>query len=307
MVVVFFWPDDDGPRYKGISLKEWALIHDRATGRESVHNSKYDPDKLRESEAAILAIGTNALPSLLDWIQIELKPTPWRDKIADIIDKVPGELWDQPPLNAWLGDRNWDRFQAAGVAFDILGTNASPALAELTRLLFEQRTEDLCGQAAHGLACIGEAGVPPLLVAAEDPSFRYRRVVVANLWSEPRWGTNSSRVIELLAKSVSDSEERVALRAAESLGSLEIEPEISIPALTNGLSDQRKEVRFASVRSLGWMSSRMGKRVVPALPALVEALTDTSREVRDCATNVILKIAPETLSRGSNSVGKAKE
>ncbi len=53
----------------------------------------------------------------------------------------------------------------------------------------------------------------------------------------------------------------------------------------------KHEVRYVWARSLAWM----GKQARPAVLALSAALQDSDHEARRCATNILLKIAPEVL------------
>lgn len=107
--VALIWPGEKEPKYKGRTLTQWIVLHDRATGRESVHKSDYNPVMLQEAEHAVHQIGTNALPWLIKWIQSVPSRSRWRQRTADALDKLPGQLWDREPIDSWLSDPEWMR------------------------------------------------------------------------------------------------------------------------------------------------------------------------------------------------------
>src|SRR5437016_5420191 len=127
------------PEYNGKSLTEWLLLYERSPGAESDPRSYYDPAALQAAEHAVRQIGTNALPWLLKWIQCEPSSTGWRDKLAVVIDKLPGGLNDTSFVSSALRDRSDLREAVAFEAFRILGTNACSMAPELTRLMNESK------------------------------------------------------------------------------------------------------------------------------------------------------------------------
>jgi HEAT repeat protein len=76
------------------------------------------------------------------------------------------------------------------------------------------------------------------------------------------------------------------------LGALAMQPEIVVPALTNGLTHPKYQVRAAAAAALGVF----GLQASSAAPGVLTLLTDTNRDVRKVATNTLLKIAPEALT-----------
>jgi len=289
--VALLWPGEREPEYKGRTLTQWIVLHDRATGAESVHKSAYDPSTLWEADNAVYHIGTNALPWLIKWIQSVPSRSRWRQKTADALDKLPGELWDRTPVDSSLDDPAQTRLGVAGWGFYMLGSNANAAVPELTRLANDRALPQISRNAAMGaLTSIGEAGVPTLLAILSDRTHPNRSDAAGDI-GHTRLGTNADIAVHLLAKCVADPDTATAARAAGALGYLKIKPEVSVPALAQGLRDPRDEVRSDCAMSL----SRLGELARPALPELTVALADSNRNVRISATNACRKIAPDLL------------
>jgi len=287
--VALLWPRENEPKYKGRTLTQWIVLHDRATGRESVHKSAYDPSMLREADEAVQHIGTNALPWLIKWIQSVPTDSRWRRRVTHVLERLPGDLWDREPIDSWLNDPEWMRLDVAYWGFHMLGTNANAAVPELTRLANDRSLPQISRSSAMGaLTTIGEAGVPTLLAILSDSTHPDRSDAAAAI-THARLGTNAGFAVHLLARCVADPDTATATRAAGSLGNLRINPEVSVPVLTQGLRDARHEVRSVCA----WSLSLFGEEARSALPALTVALCDTNWEVRRCATNACRKIAPD--------------
>lgn len=130
--LALLWPEKREPRYNGITLTEWIILHERWSGRNSPLGSRwvatsvlvapFNPDEppLQETEKAVHQIGTNALPWLLEWIQCERAS--WRYKASSATEKVFGS--DSPFAYDWCEDPGWIKEQVALAGFEILRTNA---------------------------------------------------------------------------------------------------------------------------------------------------------------------------------------
>jgi HEAT repeat protein len=292
IIVGLLWPQDQGPEYEGRTLLQWIIIHDRATGAESVHKSAYNPSALREADAAVHHIGTNALPWLIKWIQEPPTRFAWRERVSGILEKLPGRIWDWDPVDSALEDPAWVRNSAAYWGFYILGTNASTAGPELTRLAENRQSPQVARSALAALTCIGETGIPTLLAVASDTTHPNRPDAVGSL-GDVKLGTNAEVVVRLLSQCIADTNQSTSVRAAEALGRLAIQPDLSVPALAEGLRDSRREVRSYCAVSLG----DFGAQARSAVPALIALLGDSNWNVRICVTNALRKIAPETLDK----------
>lgn len=108
----------------------------------------------------------------------------------------------------------------------------------------------------------------------------------------------------LLCETLRDADEKVRIRAAAAVSEIyPKEPMTSseIRALRQALKDPSEEVRRALVQSL----VKMGNRVEPLLPYLVESLGDSHREVRENLKGMFLALGKDSLPRWISYLGKS--
>jgi hypothetical protein len=142
------------PEYGGKKLSEWLMIAAQS------NTSLEDPS---EASDALRHLGTNAIPSLLRWIQYEKSRRKY-----ELFERY--EKWPKPLVNSyverWLLDcKRRERVVEAHLAFDFLGPDAAPAVPELARLMQNVSPGSSSLRAAVALARIGRAGFPPLEAA----------------------------------------------------------------------------------------------------------------------------------------------
>jgi HEAT repeat protein len=180
------------------------------------------------------------------------------------------------------------------MAFEILGSNAIPALPELARIASIpsdtdwQNRDPVWGlevpampshRAVFALADIGPVAVPFLLALATNRSVNIQCDAVHLL---SKMGTNALPAIPLLLHYVQDPTNPVAAITARTLGTLKLDSSTVVPALanalankkfilnygTNGPMDQKMVCLYQVFRSLG----AYGPQARPALPAILEWL-----------------------------------
>jgi hypothetical protein len=165
---------------------------------------------------AIREMGTNALPWLLKWLVYE--PPKWEAKygykVRSAVDRLPR------PLSiagiCLIGKEELPLNRIALQGFDIIGTNAAPAVPSLVRLLSHHPKADVYNRAMHALRMTGPAGVPPLMSMLADtryPSEVRFTAACAIGWME--W--NSVPAIWLLIQSLEDKDPWVVCGAAYAL------------------------------------------------------------------------------------------
>lgn len=218
--------------------------------------SREDSEEDKQATEALREIGTNALPYLIKWI-------------AETESRQP-----------YLGSAD---------AFGVLGTNAAPAVPELALLLAS--TNRLAATlAGTALGHIGKPALPALIAAYTNGRFRVGTEAALAL---VELGTNARPAIPLLLRDLNHPNHFYRERAADTLGKLQMEPEIVVPALTRLLGDDSSAARFITLLRLG----DFGPQARSALPAISNFLTHAEEEVRKMATNVIRKIALEGLDQ----------
>lgn len=192
-----------------------------------------------------------------------------------------------PVLINWVESNDSDEQFLAKNGFQILGTAAQPAVQPLGKMLVStnQVISLIAGE------CLGHIGAPALPELLAGLTNRQFRVGTAAALAIVELGTNASPAIPILLRHLQHPNHFYRERAADALGNLGIEPETVIPALARLLKDDSKAARYLALRGLENFESRAR----PAVPTITDLLADPEESIRETATNVLRKIAPETL------------
>jgi hypothetical protein len=162
------------PTYNGYPLTYWLqLRQEQAKARRP---PAAGPD---ESQRAIFAIGTNAIPWLLAWIRYEPNPVP-----QPILNRVQWSYWSTRTGNFIMygsGFRN-SRAENVVLAFHTLGTNAAPALNELIPLMIDRTHPLTCVRATMALGALGQCAFPALAEALFSTNQHQRQLVALELF-----------------------------------------------------------------------------------------------------------------------------
>jgi len=229
------------PVYRGKTLTQWLkqLDDGQAFGISSGRLPSFTSPQIEAAES-IRAIGTNALPLLLEdihahpsekdmWIQFNRKlERRWNLGLADVTAK----------------DRV--RWRAAQ-GLSALGPLAKPAVPELTHLLFTNYFHSSIKEAAYALAGIGPDGIAILTNSLQPTNEWSGMCAIWALGQHPAAGTN---VIPFLISATTSSSEGTACGAIQVLGLFHVDAEHVLPALTNALSSSNAAVRGDAARAL---------------------------------------------------------
>lgn len=286
--VVAFWPGEREPEYNGKKLSEWLVL--AHTLPDSV---TAQIDATKEAKEAVRHIGTNALPCVLRWMSY--KRPHWKTIVFDGVSKMPSSL---AGLTDWVldktlisDDKQFSRLDLGLSCLKILGPEAEPAIPNLVRAA-NASNYYVSKAATVGLAQIGERGINALITIIEDPKHPYRVIAAEALASVDRAKSDSATTV--LIRLVCDRDTKLAIAAAYTLGDLNSEPQIVVPALSRGVADPRPIVRMNAVKALGMFE----ERARPAVPVILNACNDTDPFVRYEATNALRAVAPEVLTNG---------
>lgn len=277
--VVAFWPGEKEPEYDGMRLSEWLEVQG---------------NRPTEASDAIRAMGTNALPALVNLAEYQVPP--WRNRLGRLYFKVPRFIYSDSLANFLQSRKAQMRSFNSVFAFRVLGTNASAAIPELSRFVMDARNGDR-RNAALALAYIGgRDALPPLLAALEDKTVPdIRRALIAGAIPHLNYrGPELTNAVPVLMACLCESNQFVPSLAATALGTFLLQPEQCVPALTRAVSSSDYRVRRNAIRSLG----EFGAEATNAINAISNALNDPERAVRTEATNALQKIAPEVLTNG---------
>jgi hypothetical protein len=250
------------PEYQGKALSGWLLaLHVNPSDEEVVAATQLnvDPAKLVEQkrsrvQEAIRQIGTNGLPTLLDIISVEQ----WDRK------KVLGKLKSKDFQKAAGNERvPADVFRGLAVdGFGILGTNAEPAIPQLTRLLYaspECRPEVACA-----LVQIGPNGFAVLTNAMNDNNLV--GVLVQTIGQ--KGGGDAKTVTRILISALKNSDPGIRGTAADFLGGKDAT--LAVPALIPLLDDHEDYPRQRASIAL----SSFGPAAKSAVPKLWSLYTN---------------------------------
>src|SRR5215471_17263091 len=127
------------PVYNGRTLAQWLDVGAHSPNAR-VWGPRNDgrgptPQQLRQAEESVRAIGTNAIPTLLEWISY--KPSPPKRFIRGLVD-----LLHMPPQAGIFlsgGYKPESRSDLAVLGFALLNTNALPARDELSKMVRDEK------------------------------------------------------------------------------------------------------------------------------------------------------------------------
>ncbi len=211
------------PSHAGRGLTAWLDDFDR--GAECTY--------ARATEA-IGKIGTNALPRLLSLLQAE-------DSAFDrAMDNLAGPR--APFQFDWQSsfDRHWQALRG----FEALGSEAAPAIPELTARLERGENPEFV---SYALAGIGIDSLPSLQSGSTNRNVWVRRAATAALGL---LGADAVTAVPALIERLSDANAEVRRNAAESLGKIGQAATEAIPALTTASSDGDFSVCQAALLAL---------------------------------------------------------
>jgi len=243
------------------------------------------PPRLVEAEGAVRHIGKESLPWLVRWLGYE--PPAWRQKLSNVLGG-----WRMPFKESIMRLVGVDDYKVwQGLAgFEILGSEAAPAIPDLARMLrvSSSRLWSRADAAFLALMDVGRDGLPPLITALADPASRNRVETIVHFRSF-NLGTNGWFAAPVLMKCVTDSDRQVAEAATWTLTDLGLPAETVLPVIKGAVLDRRSTVRNVAVQALG----RLGKQALPCTELLYNCFNDIDPFVREAATNALSRITED--------------
>lgn len=243
------------------------------------------------SEAALIAVGSDALPAFTNLLAVSRYP-----QTGNLIGAF---------ANAVYADRI--KPEEAAVALPYLvkvfqSTDSHGRWYAASALGAVHQDPDLCvpllisgltdptpsvrQSCVQSLGAFGEAASmhsEKLAEAFDLVDALTRRAICATLGNFRSAATSS---VPVLVRAVRDMDESVRVAAVSSLGQLTTSPEKSIPALAEGVQDPSRVVRIMAVQSLG----SFGPQASNSIPVVERACSDPDDSVRSTATNALNRI-----------------
>jgi hypothetical protein len=276
VVVIGAWAllsHEKEPISHGQPLSYWVLREDR--------QHEFSGQKA-QADAAILEIGTNALPLLFKWVQY--KQPRWRRVVWTMSLKLP--TW-------WVADRIKESrtdilARNSSIALRVLGPQAAPITGQLILLLTNTVGSDPWLRADSVLLSSGTNALPAITEALKDPTKTYARgpllAAIRSMHPPPEL---AAPLVPLMIKLM--DEKPYPEIAALTLGSLGVEPQNSVPALIHSLGSSNGLMRLFTTETL----TNFPAQAPMILPALSNRLDDSSPAVRAAASNSIRTILIE--------------
>ena len=157
-----------------------------------------------------------------------------------------------------------------------LGPDAEAAVPVLIQLLYTAN-EDLRLNATLTLGKLGKNAGEPLSQTMKD---RNQDVRYFSVWALGLLGPDAKdKTADVLAL-LNDRSDQVRRKAAETLGRIEAQPDVAVPALIKALSDPSGDVRQAASTAL----TKLGPE---AVPALLQAFQDNNPAVKLAALSAL--------------------
>lgn len=249
------------PSYQNRLLTDW--LGDLRSANQPFY--QVTPSERTKSDQAVLAIramGKKTLPFLLCDLGSE--------KYAQLRQKE-----GKPDARAVE-----KRYGPAIQAFEALGPLAMPAIPELVRTLPRNP-----GYAPAALVAIGPKAMPWILGALTNEDFFVRDNTAAYLanaiMAQKIKAADAAAALPIAVRNLRyESTNELFLantrwRAAGLIGALQLQPEVSVPALADCLDDSQGTVATECAQVLG----NFGPSALAAIPALTRALETTNQDV----------------------------
>jgi HEAT repeat protein len=262
------------PSYEGKTLSQLMELSDPQNGSRDKSQRKLAAEGIRH-------IGTNAIPYFLTWIQYD-EPG-WVTKLRDSTD-------DRRTGKSIVPVKMLFRANLATRAFRSLGEDADYAIGDLVRLMNRGDSGEVPSRATWALAFMGRPGaLPPLMAVITNLHSPVRLDAVSGM---QEMGSNAQPAVPLLIECLKDKDEMVAKEAAWSLGELQLEPNIVVPALISN-ADPSRPIPYSFVLfALG----EFGTNARSAVPLLMQAFRSGDEKVRSAATHALENIDPNLLT-----------
>lgn len=205
------------PEYQGRYLSEWL------SSPHVLYPDLESADKV--AKAAVLAIGTNALPIYLDWLRYEKGPL--RQSLGS--SRIHRWLANTPAYSNWLNPPEQWRALYAFRGFEILGTNAVGAIPTLSKMLNDTTNQHTCQRALGVLYVIGRPSIPVLETALANTNRADRAIITAIVANIAIKG-NTNACMPILLTALQDADQDVRGKAQEAVLALSPQPLTNAPA-----------------------------------------------------------------------------
>jgi hypothetical protein len=277
--LVVFLTRSHEPQYNGRSLSEWV---------ETLARERANPENANEAQAAIAAIGTNAYPYLLLWLDYDETPRGLRRLARFTLDTLRFktaflERVADPPRRRFLA-------QGASLAISAHKASATAFVPDLVRIAANPKSGTAGGFAIELLISLQADRVTNMLPILQSTNRNARRSP-AITWVQ-RHPEEAGPAIPILAQILQGPNWKDAYLAAQVLSKFQGAAATTVPAFIKAIPYAPPENQAHMVRCL----VEYGPDARPAVPVLVTLVRHPVPAVRKAARETLQDIAPETLT-----------
>ena len=289
-----------------LHLKEPTYHHKRL----SIWLQTYSPDNAESPEAdeAVRAIGTNAIPILLDNLRahdstlklnlaalgMRFTPAATHHLRAERgFSALGNEASGAVPALTAIYTQNFSASarRAAGNALVEIGPAAKTAIPALIKSATDTNSE----VRAFAVYTLGRLALEPdivnpvLIKSLHDPDREVRYNAAFGLGAGAFMGGDARSTVPALVELLKDTDVPVRNVAAMALGNIHDQPTVVVPVLRESLHDPQEFVRAQAATALG----KFGTNAKPAFSVLEELLHDENQDVRNAAAAALRAIDNE--------------
>ena len=287
MFAIVLFRESGGPRYKGKSLLQWIASYEPEV--LPLYRFEVRTDISREDVQAVRAIGTNALPSLLHWIDYEPPDRTAKQAVLRTLERLPSFLFpDRFRRAKFWNDSAEVRSRRAMIGFKMLGPIGAPAIPELTRLSCVSTGDMTCFRAIVSLVSIGSTALPALKKVIESTN----TAAISPFFAATAFDESGTNAVLMLKDCLENRNPYIAFTAAHYLARRKAEPTVVLRRLTKFMEYPDRHIRADAIE----YAAEYGDLARTIIPELVKALEDQDSTVRNEATNALKIIAPEILT-----------
>ena len=255
------------PRYHGRTLTTWL--------QQCSDTPLMETQRLAEAQDAVRAIGAKtALPKLLNLVEA-------KDDSASTWIIKQSEKWNIQFLH-WHSAEEFQQFGIAG--FDVFGTNAAPAIGELTKLLNDKE------HAFTAVRCLIGIGTPAVASVSEALTNENQQVRYFAT-QQFAWVTDDDKVfLAKMRDCLKDPDASVRFAAVQGIGAQTQAPEEAVPLLISILGENDGNVSSEAARAL----ADFGTNALGAFNALTNAVERENFDaIAGMALRTLAAIAPK--------------
>lgn len=225
------------PKYQTVPLPVWLAGFDKGAGTQARN----------DAVSAVRALQLKCIPVLMDYLKVK------ESKVQRALEKeVNTSFVGMRPANPIVLQ------ERAVAAFEVLGTNAAPAIPDLAALLDRP---DAAENAAQALSFLGSGTVDAFQRGLTNQNANVRAISARALGKYHRQDS-----LAVLKAALEDSSGTVRGNAAEALRAFWKNAVEIVPSLIPLLSDEDRYVHHMAAETLG----SFGPAAVAAVPALKE-------------------------------------